>query len=240
MSSSSATGSCLILDGMGPLGPDELYTKPIYEELTLRHGLQASVVHLDTLFITPEQIATALDRGNFSACIILGWGSGSNSIALKFSQSNAFRIALVSFVQEGGGLLMVHGERISHVGGDWPEWFGLTWKSSDYYRTDHMLNTDHWFKEHATCSNMNVKATMVTSTKAEDILYGTREGAVTYSLVPMMAGKPVDAGQATFTLAKSGHGTVSFFGDVNQETPTIETIGVIVKHRARLGTNQKL
>jgi hypothetical protein len=226
-SATSPANSCLILDGMGPLGSDDINTKPLVMELTSTHNMQVSVVHLDDGFVTAEQIAAALDQGRFSTCIILGWGSGEVDIGDVYGKSDAFRSALVSWVGERGGRLIVHGERISYAAGDWPTWFGLTWKSSDYCRTTHMLNPNHWFRQHAPYPTMNVKACLVTCDNRDDILFGPDDGAVTYSIVPGFGGRPVSTGQAAIALSKFGRGTVSFFGDVNCEETTIKTVGCI-------------
>ena len=75
-SSSCSSGQSfgLILDGMGALGDEDYNTKPLYDEMTSRHGMHVSIVHMDNKFITPSQIAVALEKGNFVTCIILGWG----------------------------------------------------------------------------------------------------------------------------------------------------------------------
>lgn len=216
--------------------------------------MQGSVVHLDDGFVTPPQIANALEKGNFSACIILGWGSGDDiEIGLNFANSDAFQTNLVKWVAQGGRL-MVQGERISHAAGDWPEWFGLNWKSSDCCRTTHLLNSNHWaaagewFHQEAPhaatggadapstssiSSSMDVKACLVNGVAPHDNLFGTIDGAVTHSLGPGMGGKPVAAGQSAFTLAKYGEGTVSYFGDVNAEAVTIETVAIVAKGSSR-------
>jgi hypothetical protein len=221
---------CLILDGMGALGSNDINTKPISNQLRMH----VSVVHLDDGFITPPQIAMALENGSFSACIILGWGSGDDiDIGLTFAQNDAFQKNLVQWVAKGGRLI-VQGERISHAAGDWPEWFGLPWKSSDYCRTTHMFNANHWaagewFQQEAPSSSMDVKACLVNGVAPHDNLFGTLDGAITPSLAPGMGGKSVAAGQSAFTLAKYGEGTVSYFGDVNAEAVTIETVAMVAK-----------
>jgi hypothetical protein len=231
VTSSSSSSSCLILDGMGALGSDDINTKPISNELTSRHNMPVSVVHLDDGFVTPKEIATALVKGNFSACIILGWGSGDEDVGLDFANSQVFQEGLVSWVKQGGRL-MVQGERISHAAGDWPAWFGFQWKSCDYCRTVHTLNTSsHWFQNAALAAvypTMDVKACLVTNVEPQDNLYGVPDGAVTHSLGPGFGGKPVGAGQSAFTLAKYGDGTVSYFGDINAEKVTVETVGIII------------
>mmetsp|Transcript_35393 Transcript_35393/g.62131 ORF Transcript_35393/g.62131 Transcript_35393/m.62131 type:complete len:85 (+) Transcript_35393:276-530(+) len=74
---------------------------------------------------------------------------------------------------------------------------------------------------------MDVKASLVKHVEPQDNLYGPPDGAVTLSSVPGYCGKVVSAGQSAFTLAKYGDGTVSYFGDVNAEKVTIETVGII-------------
>jgi hypothetical protein len=230
---SSGQSSCvLILDGMGALGSEDYNTEPIYQELTLQHGMHVSIVHLDNNFVSPSQIAVALEKGNFSTCIILGWGSGDNDVEKNYNTDNAFRTGLVAWVTRGG-CLIVQGERISHAGGDWPQWFGLDWKSSDYCRTTHVLNATHWFtklKNHSLCPAMNVKACLVTNVTPQDRLYSAEDGAVTSSLVPGFGGNPVSTGQVAIALGRCGAGTVSFYGDVNIEKETITTIGMIAKY----------
>jgi hypothetical protein len=237
---------CLILDGMGALGCKDINTNPIAIQL-LQRNMQVSVVHLDDGFVTPQQMALALSKGKFSTCIILGWGSGDDiDLGLLYANSKLFQNALVKWVQNGGRLL-VQGERISHAAGDWPEWFGLSWKSSDYCRTTHLLNANHhWaFQEQPQQAQqlqallpmtMDVKACLVKGVSPDDNLFGTIDtvdvdgNAILYktpSLAPGMGGKPVGVGQSCFALAKYGTGTVSYFGDVNAEVVTIATVAAI-------------
>ena len=56
----------LILNGMGALGSEDYNTKPIHQELTTKHGVHASIAHLNNSFVNPSQIADALARGNAS------------------------------------------------------------------------------------------------------------------------------------------------------------------------------
>jgi hypothetical protein len=75
----------------------------------------------------------ALKKGTFSACIILGWGSGDDmDIGLTFTNNsdNAFQKNLVQWVAQGGWLI-VQGGWMSQAAGNWPAWFGLMWKLSD-------------------------------------------------------------------------------------------------------------
>ena len=202
--------------------------------------MQVSVVHLDNDFITPSQIAIALNKGNFSTCIILGWGSGDEDVEKEYNVDSAFRAGLVAWVVQEGGCLIVQGERISHAGGNWPTWFGLNWKSGDYCRTTHVLNRNHWFVAETqnnnnnnkllVCPKMNVKACLVTNVKLEDRLYGAEDDAVTNSHVPGFGGNAVSSDQIAIALAKCGAGTVSFYGDVNIEKETIKTVGMIAKY----------
>jgi hypothetical protein len=121
----------------------------------------------------------------------------------KFGASKPFQKEVVDWVSTSGGNLIVNGERISHAAGDWPKWFGLEWVSSDYYRTTHVRNPDHWAMEwFQTAANkkapleMNVKSYMITNVAPQDILFGTAKDSVSYSLVPGFGGKPISAGQA--------------------------------------------
>jgi hypothetical protein len=118
----------LILDGMGALGSNDINTKPISNKL--RHNkmnMQVLVVQLDDGFVMPPQIAMALKKGIFSACIILGWGSGNDiDIGLTFANTDAFQKNLVQWVAQGAGQLIVQGKWILHATEDWLEWFGLT------------------------------------------------------------------------------------------------------------------
>lgn len=52
--------------------------------------MHVSVVHfhLNNKFIVPTQIAAALEKGNFVACIILGWGSGD--VKEEYNTDNVF------------------------------------------------------------------------------------------------------------------------------------------------------
>jgi hypothetical protein len=225
----STTTFGLILDGMGPCGDKDINTKPLYQEMMSKHNMHVSIVHLNNDFITPTQISAALEKGNFATCIILGWGSGGEGEEEEYNTDIVFRTGLVNWVRKGG-CLIVQGERISYAAGDWPQWFGLDWQSSDYCRTTHVLNTNHWFNMGGLSPALNVKACLVMNVKPEDVLYGAEDDAVTCSIVPGFGGRPVSSGQVAIALARCGAGTVSFYGDVNIEEETIAVIGLIAKY----------
>jgi hypothetical protein len=71
---------------------------------------------------------------------------------------------------------------------------------------------------------------MLKNVPADEILFGTGDGARTYSLVPHMAGGTIEAGLAAVALGKCVEGnTVSFFGDVNYEDETVRTMAIVAR-----------
>uniref|UniRef100_A0A7S2UFB7 MYND-type domain-containing protein n=1 Tax=Attheya septentrionalis TaxID=420275 RepID=A0A7S2UFB7_9STRA len=219
---------CLIVDGMGPLGRDDIGTVPITNALKAR-GMESTVAHIDKGMYIPEQLALILQHKTaLRVCIILGWGSGDDDFGCN--DHDGFRQALVSWVQETGGTLIVQGERIAHAAGNWPEWFGLSWKSSDYSRTIHDRNPEHWsipwFASDREAPNQ-AKSCMINQVEKHDILFGTTKDSKTFSPVPGFGGRDVGPGHTTFAVSKCGKGVVSFSGDVNAEKETIATIAII-------------
>jgi hypothetical protein len=219
---------------MGPLGCNDINSQPIQKVLTSR-DLSSTIIHLDQGKEMPAQIAAVLKmkKSGIQVCVILGWGSGDGPLGDDFGSHETFRKVVVEWVKSGGRLI-VQGERIDFAAGDWPKWFDLEWKSHDYYRTTHSLNTNHWaidwFQKAATApAEMDIKGSMIKHVAPEDILFGTTEGSVSYSPVPGYGGRPIEANQAAFAVAKYGEGTVSFFADVNAEDCTMATIGIIAK-----------
>ena len=67
---------------------------------------------------------------------------------------------------------------------------------------------------------------MLSGVDIADQLYSTGEGATTQSPVSFMAGVPMEAGLTAIAATHVGTqgGRVSFFGDVNAEQETIDTV----------------
>lgn len=227
--SENANGAkkCLIVDGMGPVGPGWDYMLGSKQAI-LDQGMDVVVVDVTKGQKIPEQLA-ALLQSNIAApnaMLLLGWGSGDAAIAFKLAESRLFC----------GGNFMVQGERIDHMG-DWPTWFNFMWRSGSYFRTDHECfaagtNKCHWWMEYenssgAVTAGYNVKACMITNVAAADTLFGTTDDSTSYSLVPSMQGKKIGTGQVGIALGRYGEGSVSFFGDVNHETETLQIMAII-------------
>jgi hypothetical protein len=214
----------------------------------LKAGVHVCVINVEKGRNIPEQAAAlfAWNEGKeatFRSILMLGFGSGDSSLELAFSDSSVFQEAAVSWVQKGGNFL-VQGERLARCG-QWPAWFGKTWKDGDYYRTDHTCfarpsssaTTEeivHWCKWYhqaagAITGDINVKASLLKDVPSDEILFGTGEGARSYSLVPHMAGQSIDTDRAVVALGKCGQGTVSFFGDVNHEDETVRIIAIVAR-----------
>jgi hypothetical protein len=178
-SASTSTSTCLIVDGMGPCGPDWDYMKLSKAEM-VKAGVHVCVINVEKGRNIPEQAAAlfAWNEGKeatFRSILMLGFGSGDSSLELAFSDSSVFQEAAVSWVQKGGNFL-VQGERLARCG-QWPAWFGKTWKDGDYYRTDHTCfarpsssaTTEeivHWCKWYhqaagAITGDINVKASLL-------------------------------------------------------------------------------
>lgn len=229
----------------------------IRDEL-LRLGIPVASFDVEKGARIPEQVASLLvehgerlkkkddsEQGNndgviYKTVIMLGWGAGSDEMALAFGRNANFEAAAKAFTKAGGNFL-VQGERIKLCCGDWPAWFDKSWTDGSYFRTDHTCfavpkagQIQHWCKWYhkakgALLGNLNVKACMVEGVPADEVLFGTEEGARSYSLVPGFGGQEISAGSAAFAWGKYGEGTVCFFGDVNFEEGTIRTVGVIVR-----------
>jgi hypothetical protein len=238
---STSTNTCLIVDGMGPCGANWDCMKRCREEL-LNAGVHVCVINVEKGRQIPEQVASLLawnegKEASFRSILMLGFGSADIPI---LATSGPFQEASVSWVEKGGNFV-VQGER-SAVCGHWPQWFGKTWKDGDYFRTDHtcfaLPSTNgeimHWCKWYheapgAVTKNINVKACMLKNVPADEILFGTDDGARSYSLVPHMAGQSISEGMAAVALGKCGEGTISFFGDVNHEDETVQTIAIVAR-----------
>jgi hypothetical protein len=247
---STSTSTCLIVDGMGPSGSNGEYMKRCREEL-LNAGVHVCVINAEEgHHMIPEQVASllALNEGKeatFRSILILGFGSGGGDMDLAegFIDSHPFREASISWVEKGGNLL-VQGEQIAACG-QWPTWFGKTWKESGYCRTNHTCyalpsagaNEDivHWCKWYhkasgAITKNISVKAVMLERVPADEILFGTDPdvGSRPGSMAAYLR-ESADGDMAAVALGKCGEGTVSFFGDVNHEDETVRTIAIVAR-----------
>eukprot|EP00985_Skeletonema_marinoi_P017253 scaffold9385_cov93-Skeletonema_marinoi.AAC.1 len=100
--SRNPNASCLLLDGMGPLGPGEFYAQNVQKALQYA-CVEVAVVNVLKGSKVPEQVGLILSAvEKFSLCIILGWGSGGCDIETEFGNSNVFRDKAVSWVNSGG------------------------------------------------------------------------------------------------------------------------------------------
>jgi len=175
--------------------------------------------------------------------VMLGWGSGEEDLAREFGESDGFRDAVRAWVAAGGRFI-VQGERMAYACGDWPKWFDKRWSNGDYFRTDHVCFAEkqqgggddcvHWCKWYEGASGSvtgtyNVKAVMAEDVPAEETLFGTTDDSRSHSLVPFMAGRDIGPGQAAVAYGRFGEGTVSFFGDVNFEEPTLRIMSIIAR-----------
>ncbi|KAK1733119.1 hypothetical protein QTG54_016257 [Skeletonema marinoi] len=236
--SRNPNATCLLLDGMGPLGPGEFYAQNVQKSLQYA-GVEVAVVNVLKGSKVPEQVGSILSEvEKFSSCIILGWGSGGCDIETEFGNSKIFRDKAVSWVNSGGRFI-VQGERPQGYG-NWPEWFGKSWESSDYFRTDYACNGKsdndiHWCKWYhkakgaVTTTRYNAKTVMLSGVAPEDNLFSTSDDSRSYSLVPMMSGRDIEGGQSAVAVGKYGEGSVSYFGDVNAEDETCDVMAIIAR-----------
>ena len=223
---------------MGPLGPGEFYAENV--ENALRYAqVKFAMVNVLKGSKFPEQIGTILSEvENLSSCIVLWWGSAGCDIEIEFGNSSIFRDKVVGWVN-GGGRFIVQGENPQRYG-NWPAWFGKNWESSDYVRTDYVCNGKsdadiHWCKWYhksksaVTTKRYNAKAVLLSGVAPEDNLFSTSDESRSYSLVPMMGGREIEASQSAVSLGKYGKGSVSYFGDVNAEEETCDIIATIAR-----------
>mmetsp|Transcript_28486 Transcript_28486/g.61051 ORF Transcript_28486/g.61051 Transcript_28486/m.61051 type:complete len:299 (+) Transcript_28486:62-958(+) len=228
--------TCLIVDGIGPLGPGWNYMKGAKREL-LAAGVNVVVVDATRGRKIPEQVASYLGcEAAPAALLVLGWGSADGDA--QFHSSEKFRSVATNWCQKGGRF-MVQGERIARVG-NWPSWFNKRWTDSSYFRTDHKCYADgsdavngqsDWYKlaKGAITSRYNVKACMIKNVEPVDILFGAEEGASSYSLVPGFGGQSIGKEEVAIALGAFGQGTVSFFGDVNYEDSTLKIMAIVAR-----------
>jgi len=222
---------------MGPLGPDSEFTEGVTRVLKAR-GLDVIIVDVTRGKYIPEQVGALLgSEGSIkiSSLLVLGWGGGNDQVANAFGNSNVFRDAVVDWTNKGGRF-MVQGN--ANVCGNWPQWFGKEWADDGYYRTTHTCFAKQggrhwcqWYHEapNAVTKAISVKSILVKNVASDEILFGTTSESRTQSLVPFMAGQPIEEGVATVAFAQYGEGTVAFFGDVNLETPTLDIMAVLAR-----------
>ena len=223
---------------MGPLGPGEFYAENVQNALQYA-GVEVVTVNVLKGSTLPEQVGSILSEvEQFSSCIVLGWGSGGCDIETEFGYSNVFRDKIVAWVNRGGRLI-VQGERPQGYG-NWPAWFGKSWESRDYFRTDYACNGKndadiHWCKWYhkakgaITTQRYNAKTVMLSGVAPEDNLFSTSDESRSYSLVPMMSGRDIEGGQSAVALGKYGEGSISYFGDVNAEEETCDIMAIIAR-----------
>jgi hypothetical protein len=219
------------------------------KEKLLKAGVHVCVINVEKgRNIIPEQVAAlfAWNEGKeatFRSILMLAFETANDCGELAFSNSIIFREAAASWVQKGGNFL-VQGERVARLG-QWPAWFGKTWADGEYCRTDHtcfarpslsatngkIVHWCNWYHQAAgaVTRDINVNAAMLKDVPADEILFGTVEGARIHKLGPQTGVLSIDAGRAAVALGKCGQGTVSFFGDVNHEYETVCTIAIVAR-----------
>lgn len=236
-SPSPQNNTCLIIDGLGPCGPG--WEVPLgVERYLLDLGVNVIVVDATKGKHIPCQVASLLrsTENKPTSLLIMGWGSGD--IDNEWHETKEFTEAAKEWCNAGGNF-MVQGERMRQCG-NWPKWFDKKWKDSDYYRADHKClalgpDATHWRRQWyqgahgAVHSRYNVKACMIQDVDGDEILFGTTEDAVSYSLVPGFGGVKIGAGKVAIAHGRYGEGTVSFFGDVNFEDETLQIMAVIAR-----------
>ena len=240
--STTTASCCLILDGMGSLGPGSFYVTKLKASLE-RIGLQYVVVDVMKGSKVPQQIGSILSRDpRFTSCIALGWGSGGTNIELEFGRSKPFQRDVTAWVKNNGGRFIVQGENPTRYG-NWPSWFEKsTWKTGEYRRTNHVCNAKnengvHWCSKwyHSapgaivTDNSYNVKAVMLNGVDPSDALFATGSGSKSHSLVSFMAGQDIEEGMCAVAVGKYGEGSVSYFGDVNAEDDTCSIMAIIAR-----------
>ena len=166
--------------------------------------------------------------GGLHALIVVAYGSGGSPASEQRFQALQSRVrAWVS----SGGILLVHGER--HVDRLFKQWFGLPWSCSDYLRTLHSLNgANAVLCAHAALppllpARLNVKAVMLRGAKESEALHwatSANEGEEAHSVSAVFPPSKVDPDLCATALARVQCGHVAFFGDVNAEQDTIDTM----------------
>jgi len=234
---------CLILDGMGPTGPDSFYLTNVKASLE-RIGLNYVVVDVTKGSDVPKQIGSILSNvvPTFTSCIVLGWGSGGTKTELEFGRSNLFRRDITAWVHNNCGRFIVQGENPTRYG-NWPSWFDKpTWKTSQYIRTSHVCNAKdengiHWCSKWyctapgaiVTDNSYNVKAVLIDGVDPGDALFVTGTESKSKSLVPSMAGHHIEQSMCAVAIGKYGKGSISYFGDVNAEDDTCSIISIVAR-----------
>ena len=230
----------LLLDGMGYLGPRNFYTEAVNADLA-RAGAKVATVDVSKKPGVFDQVGHVLsEAGRFTSCIALFVGSANLDAEKEFAANMSFRQKLCAWVERGGRLI-IHGER-SDLMGNWPEWFGKTWKCSTYCRTTHQCharspNDVHWCNwysaaETAVTTSINVNAVMLSGVATEDILFGEEldvEDLDIEDRVPVKERLAVQEGLVAVAFGKFGQGAVSFFGDVNAEETTSAIMATIAR-----------
>lgn len=248
--------TCVILDGMGPIGPNCDFSLQAIKAQLLASSVNVIVIDVSRGKQVPLQVAALLDDTNKhkkpDALFLLGWGAGDHPVEKQFAESAEFKAAAQQWCRQGGRF-MVQGERI-RLRGPWPSWFDKEWTDGDYYRTDFTCcavaseedatsnnnnnnnNNTHWCQwykdaQGAVTSPYNVKACMVQNVAVNEALFVTTEDSTSDSPVPFMGGEDIAANQVAVAWGRYGEGTVSFFGDVNFEKTTLKIMSVIARGR---------
>ena len=224
----------LLVSGLGPLYPeDDFYAQGI------QRALATSKFSVTNYELSPPSqpgpssftaVGRALAGGMYSTCIVVGFGAAD--IKADFFTSVSFRGNLVAFVRGGGTLLFAQGERFV---ADAFAWFDKPWTQTQYFRTTHALNAQHccasWYAaaRHSVPPSFSVKACLLSNVAPAQILFGTGEGAVTQSHMPvqMFGRQQVPPGLCAVAFGPFGCGHVGFFGDVNAEGPTLQAIALL-------------
>ena len=186
-----------------------------------RRGLQHTIIS----YSKKKEALKQLRTGKFNVCVILNCGSCGAKKNDVLVNDKRFRQYLKSWVNKGGSLF-VQGERfVTDILNQITE---KQWKQTEYRRVTHNGQiANSFFKNlNKPPPRYNVKACMLSGVDIADQLYSTGEGATTQSPVSFMAGVPMEAGLTAIAATHVGTqgGRVSFFGDVNAEQETIDTV----------------
>lgn len=164
------------------------------------------------------KVLAKLTSGKFTTCILLGVGQNGDA-STEWLLTPQFKVALAGFVKVSGGSLLVNGERMGlHL---LRECFECPlWAHGNYCRDGHTLASDvHAVAPggqplHAEALPLHVggKAVHVSGAAPNERLYIHNNG---YGAMTQIA------------YANCGNGRVAFFGDVNSEEYTNNTVRVL-------------
>lgn len=232
MQSARSAVRVLVVGGLGPFYYEEdLFAERFTTFFRKEEGFAVEVIN--GLPRNGAVVTSKLGTGKFDVCILLSYGGG-NADANLFKYDE-WRTKITTWV-DAGGVLVINGER--EVVKALHKAFGKSWTmEGDYYRrTSHDLN-DSCFMFSSSVGGLaqqlpekyNVKACMLTDVPLEERVYFAGPDSVTHSLVPMMAGLPVEPEQCAVAASRCGSGGLIFIGDVNAEAETMRIVAKLAK-----------